>query len=182
MSPKCTAELAAESAQALQRARQEASRLLVAAALQRRIDGEALTDLARRVADFSDDEARYYEPHIWAGFGMTLTEFSERLVDTANAAATKRVAPDARWRVDWWAPCVVPLYDWWRGQGWEPTVSIADAKPEADEDPEGANSPFADFLIYELGLLGADRLATPNSVKKLDRAVRALGKSESIAP
>ncbi|KJS35167.1 MAG: hypothetical protein VR74_17545 [Hyphomonas sp. BRH_c22] len=172
MSPTCTVGLAAEATEALRRARQEASRLLVAAALERRFDGEALADLAQRVSDFSDDEARYYEPHIWAGFGMTLTEFSERLTATACSASQKRVAKRANWRVDWWAPCVAPLYNWWRAQGWQTTVSIADSKPEDDEDSEGANSPFAEFLIRELKLLGADDLATPNGVKKLHRAVR----------
>ena len=77
-----------------------------------------------------------------------------------------------RWRVEWWAPCVGPLYDWWRAQGWKTTVWIADAKPERDEVHEKANSPFVDFLMRELDLLGANPLATPASIKKLDRAVR----------
>lgn len=177
VSPQCTLEIAAEAAEALQRARQEASRLFIAAALQRNSDGAALADVAQRVADFPDE----YAPHIWEHFEMTLTEFSERLA-LASAEAIDGTPVDARWRVGWWVPCVAPFYDWWWRQGWTSTVRIPDAKPEADEDPEGANSPFVDFLIFELGRLGADRLATPNGVKKLDRAVRDLAKPGSTAP
>lgn len=114
---------------------------------------------------------------------MTLTDLSERL-SLAVAGATAEMQSDARFRVAWFAPCVAPFYDWWRAQGWEPTVSIADTEPD-DEDPEGANSPFAEFLIYELGKMDdadARELASAASVKKLHRKARYLGRPESIAP
>lgn len=167
----------------IKQARRNATNLFVRFAAQRRVDCDGLLQITSCLSAVDNDQVELLEPQIRKQFGLTYNELFERLTD-AISEAISGTPPDHRYRVEWFAPAILPFYDCWRGLGFDPKVRIADAEPVADEITDGANTPFADFLIFQLGLIeqqNARGLASAASVKKLDQCVRSKAAERSLS-
>ena len=151
---------------ALKAARREADALFRAASAGRHADGTRLMELSQAVADLPDEAEELLEPRIRARFGMTLTEFHERLAEAVGDAMTT-AQDDRRVRRKWFAHCIVPLHDWWVAQGW-------DARRWRADSADGESSAYLEFLSHELGRMesrDARDFAGVASAQKLAEAV-----------